>query len=400
MKILFVHHNYPAQFHKLSELLAQDPQNEVYFLSLFRRRKDLEAKGVRWLQINSKKKDLSKISINEMSLIFAEAQMHLKKQGLDPDVIHGHANFGTIMYSKDIFPAARQTGFFEWMYSEATEKDIHYTSLKPDFFAKIQQRQCNVISLGSLDMVDVAVTATEWQKSQFPEAYLSKIQTLHNGIDTDFFCLPSAVTKDSLPPELAFLRGKPVVTFLARSLEPHRGFISFYKSIPYILTLCPEAHIVIVGGEKVSYSLPLPDGESYLHHMQKTVPLRDADRKRVHIFPMQTYPVYRALLHLSSVHVYLTVPFTTSWSLLEAMSCGCTMVASATPPVQEMVVDGQSGFLVDFHDEKRIAQTVCYALRNHSRLDFMRHKARAMVVENYDEKNMLTQYKNCLTQGL
>ncbi len=397
MDILFVHHNYPAQFHKLSELLAQDPRNKVYFLSLFRRRKDLEAKGVHWLQMNCRSKDLSKISINEMATLFAEGQMLLKKKGLQAELIHGHANFGCISYSKEVFPQARQTGFFEWMYTPATEKEIHHTDLKPDFSMQMQQRQCNIISLGALDMVDVAITATQWQRAQFPIQYIPKLQTVHNGIDTEFFCLPSEETLAFLPPSLEGLRGKPVVTFLARSLEPHRGFPSFYRSIPHILEQRPDVHIVIVGGEKLSYSLPLPNGKSYLQQMQEEV---QVDTSRVHIFPMQTYPVYRAILHMSSVHVYLSVPFTTSWSLLESMSCGCTMVASATAPVQEIIQDGHNGLLVDFHDPKEIAEKVCYALKNHDALETMRQYARSTVVHNFDEKMMLKKYVQCLTQGM
>ncbi len=397
MKILFVHHNYPAQFHKLAELLAQDARHEVFFLSLFRRRLDLEAKGVKWLQIQSKHKDLTKISINDMSLIFAEGQAHLKKQGLEADLIHGHANFGTINYSKEIFPAARQTGFFEWMYTPATEKEIHYTALKPDFTARVQQRQCNIATLGALDMVDVAVTATQWQKEQFPAPYLPKIQTMHNGINTDFFCPAFEDSLDALPSELAFLKGKPVVTFLARSLEPHRGFMNFYRAIPRILAKHPKAHILIVGGDKVSYSLPLPQGQSYVQAMQQEV---DVDASRVHILPMQNYPTYRALLHLSTVHVHLTVPFTTSWSLLESMSCGCTMVGSATPPVQEMLQHGENGFLVNFHDAQDIAEKVNYALDKHASLGAMRQKAREFVVKNYDERLLLPKYVQCLTEGM
>ncbi len=397
MKILFVHHNYPAQFHKLSELLAQNPQNEVCFLSLFRRRQDLAAKGVNWLQIKSKHKDLSKVSINEMSLIFAEGQASIKRQGFEPDLIHGHANFGTISYSKEVFPLARQTGFFEWMYRPETERAIHYTSLQPDFSTRVQQRQCNIITLGALDMVDVAITATQWQRAQFPAPYLPKVQSVHNGIDTNFFCQARAQSEDFLPQSLAALKGKAVVTFLARSLEPHRGFMSFYSAIPRILEKFPEAHIVIAGDEKVSYSLALPQGQSYLDYMQKHVAV---DTSRVHVLPMQSYPVYRSLLHLSTVHVHLTVPFTTSWSLLESMSCACTVVGSDTAPVHEMIQDGENGFLTDMHDAKDIAAKVCYALEHHSNLERMRQKARAFVLEHYDEKKLLPKYIARLTAGM
>jgi len=38
--------------------------------------------------------------------------------------------------------------------------------------------------------------------------------------------------------------------------------------------------------------------------------------------------------------VYLTYPFVSSWSLVEALSAGCYVIASRTPPVREAVQDG------------------------------------------------------------
>ncbi len=390
MNFLFVHHNFPAQFHKMSELLAEDKNNKVYFLSLFKRRKDLFAKGVEWLQIRNEKKDLSKITLYEQSLIFAESLLMLKKQGINPDVIHGHANFGTINYSKEIFPDARQTGFFEWFYNIEVEKQINYILKNPPQTLNIQQRQCNILSVGALDMVDGAVSATEWQKSQFPAEYQQKIQAIHNGIDTEFF---KPGTPEHLPENIAKLKGKEIVTYTARSLEPHRGFLTFYRSIPKILEERPNAHIIIVGSEESTYSPALSEGKTYLQVMQNEVKV---DMSRVHFMPLVEYNIYKSILQLSSVHIYLSVPFTLSWSLLESMSCGCTMVVSDTQPLKEVIKDGENGLFTDFHDADSLAKQVCYALKNHKKLEKMRKNARKTVIDNYDEKLLLPKYINFL----
>ncbi len=393
MNFLFVHHNFPAQFHKISEKLAEDPNNTVYFLSLFKRRRDLEAKKVHWLKINSNRhKDLNNITIQDQSLVFAESLLDLKKRGFIPDVVHGHANFGTINYSKEIFPEAIQTGFFEWLYSTETEKEIHYTANPLPTRLSFQQRQCNIISVGALDMVDVAISATEWQKAQLPKEYQQKIQTIHNGIDTDFFC-PGA--GEALPPHLSHLKGKEIVTFTARSLEPHRGFLSFYRSIPYILAKRPHAHIVIVGNTEVSYSNPLKNDKTYLQLMQEEVPVNTA---HVHILPLMDYPSYKSLLQISTVQTYFNVPFTLSWSLLESLSCGCTTVVANTAPVQEVIKDGENALYTDFHDEKSIAETICYALENHAKLGHIRANARQTILDNYDENFMIPKYIKAITQ--
>ncbi len=386
MIFLFVHHNFPAQFHKLSELLAKDPNNKVYFLSLFKRRKDLNAKGVEWLQIQNKNKDLSKITFYEQSLIFAESQNMLKKNGLSPDIIHAHANFGTMNYTKEIFPNARQTGFFEWLYSIETERQIHYIDKNPKQALSIQQRQCNILSIGALDMVDVAISATEWQKSQFPKEYHSKIQCAHNGINTEYF---KPDIPQNLPENIVKLKGKEIITYTARSLEPHRGFITFYRSIPKILKERPNAHVIIVGNTEHTYSNPPPDGKTYLQLIQEEV---QVDLSRVHFLPLVGYDIYKSILQMSSVHIYFTVPFTLSWSLLESMSCGCTMVVSDTPTVHEVVKHEQNALLTDFHDENKLAETVCYALKNHNNLENMRLNARKTVLEKYDEKILLPKY--------
>ena len=67
---------------------------------------------------------------------------------------------------------------------------------------------------------------------------------------------------------------------------------------------------------------------------------------------------YLAVLQISSAHIYLTYPFVLSWSFLEAMSAGCVLVASRTAPVQEVLVDGENGYMVDFFDRAALAERI------------------------------------------
>jgi glycosyltransferase involved in cell wall biosynthesis len=54
-------------------------------------------------------------------------------------------------------------------------------------------------------------------------------------------------------------------------------------------------------------------------------------------------PPIAASSRISRCHVYLTVPFVLSWSLLESMSMGATIVASDVAPVREVLEHGKPG---------------------------------------------------------
>jgi glycosyltransferase involved in cell wall biosynthesis len=110
------------------------------------------------------------------------------------------------------------------------------------------------------------------------------------------------------------------------------------------------------------------------------------DMSRVHFVGKLPYGQYLDVLQVSSAHVYLTYPFVLSWSMMEAMSAGCLVLGSKTPPVEEMIADGENGLLVDFFDADGIAEKVCRVLEHPDRMQDLRHAARRTVVENYDLK--------------
>jgi len=229
----------------------------------------------------------------------------------------------------------------------------------------------NAPLLMSLDAADWTMAPTRWQQRQFPAGYRARMSVIHDGIDTD-------IATPGNPEE-------ELITYVARNLEPYRGFHTFMRAIPAIQKRRPKARIIIVGGDEVSYSPRLPAGQTYRLLLMKEMGDR-IDYSRVQFLGRIPYAEYLSILRRSSVHVYLTYPFVLSWSLLEAMSAGCLVVGSRTPPVEEVIRDGENGLLTDFFSTEAIAAKVDEALSN--RFPQIRERARRTIVENYDLKRI------------
>jgi len=144
--------------------------------------------------------------------------------------------------------------------------------------------------------------------------------------------------------------------------------------------------VVVVGGDGIHYGPQLPNGQTWKDKMLAELPL---DRSRLHFTGFLNRPDYLTVLQASTVHVYLTRPFVLSWSMLEAMACGCTLVASATPPVQEILLDGVNGLLADFFSPENLADRVEEALTDKALRRALAHRARETILDRFDLKQML-----------
>jgi len=190
-----------------------------------------------------------------------------------------------------------------------------------------------------------------------------------------------------------------VVTYVARNLEPYRGFHIFMRSLPQLLRRRKRAQVLIVGGDGVSYGAPPAPRSTFREMMLQELGTK-LDLKRVHFLGMLDYGAYLNLLQVSSVHVYLTYPFVLSWSFIEAMACGCLIVGSNTPPVLEVLRDGRNGFTVDFFAHKQLASRIEAALDQPERMQALRKAARATALRRFDLKHLLLPRWNALFEDL
>ncbi len=190
-------------------------------------------------------------------------------------------------------------------------------------------------------------------------------------------------------------RGDEIVTFIARNLEPMRGYHIFMRALPAILAARPNAQVVLVGGDDVSYGAAPEQGKSWKSIYLDEVADR-LDLSRVHFLPQQPYDRFVQLLQTTTVHVYLTFPFVLSWSMVEAMALGCVVVGSDTAPVREAITDGVDGLLTPFHDPAALAEKVTRILANPGDYAALGAAARQTALSRYDRKDCLREARRIL----
>lgn len=319
----------------------------------------------------------------------------LKKQGFVPDVVYGHSGWGPTLFVKDIFPQAKLHCYFEWFY-RAHGSDADFDPNQPlNVDAEARIRLKNTPILLDLANCDYALSPTYWQRQQFPVEYHNKIEVLHDGIDTSYFC-PKPGAKLVLPSiGLDLSHVDELVTYTTRGMEPYRGFPQMMEAVALIQQQRPNCHVVIAGDDRVAYGKTLPDGKTYKQAMLEKLPL---DLSRLHFTGKLPYNQYLQILQASSVHIYLTYPFVLSWSMLEAMSAGCLVIGSRTPPIEEVIQDGKNGLLVDFFAPEQIAEQVNEVFNRPDRFLSIRTSARETISKHYALKKLLPQHIQWLQQ--
>jgi glycosyltransferase involved in cell wall biosynthesis len=308
----------------------------------------------------------------------------LLDDGLRPDLVVGHPGWGELLVVKDLLPAVpvlHQVEFIYQLQGGDVGFDPEFTDA--DWRPRARLRLRRAPQLLALQDLDWGVAPTPWQASTVPEPYRQRLSVIHEGIDTAAIAPQGPACLQLQRAGLSFAPGDEVVSFVARNLEPYRGFHTFMRMLPLLQRLRPRAHVVIVGGDGVSYGAAPPGGGSWKEAMLGE--LGDSlDRRRVHFVGRVPHPVLHELFRVTACHVYLTVPFVLSWSLLEAMSCGALVIGSATAPVQDVIEDGRNGLLVDFFDHRALAERLAAVLAGPEGHTGLRREARRTVVERFD----------------
>jgi glycosyltransferase involved in cell wall biosynthesis len=404
MKVLFIHQNFPGQFKFLAPALVQQG-HECLAMSMRKPEADTWH-GVKMVHYGTRRGSTKGVhpwvSDFETKVVRGDAcfraALQLKSKGFEPDVIIAHPGWGESLFLKEVWPQARLGIYCEFFYQPDGSDvgfDAEFAVRQQDDPSRLRLKNLN--NFMHMQVADAGISPTHWQASTFPEPFRSKITMVHDGIDTDAL-KPDAdvkltVTKSN-GASVSLSRQDEVITFVNRNLEPYRGYHTFMRALPEILKRRPNARVLIVGADDVSYGAK-PDPQKYGSSKWKDIfatevrpQISDADWQRVHFLGHVPYQQFIPLLQLSSVHVYLTYPFVLSWSLLEAMSLGCAIVASDTQPLHEAIRHDETGRLVNFFDASALASEVCSLLADPVARERLGAKARNFAVRHYDLKSV------------
>lgn len=396
MKFLFIHQNFPAQFKNLAPNLAR-LGHEVVALTP----RDLGTEnwgGVRIVNYaihQSSGTNLHRwLADFETKTIRGEAcflaALKLKNEGFSPDRIIAHPGWGESLFLKEVWPKARLGIYCEFYYNlEGSDVgfDPEHSVVREDEGCRLRLR--NINNLMHFDIAEAGLSPTQWQKSTFPDAFKDKISVVHEGIDTDVL-KPNNQVMLRIGEKVEVRKGDPIITFVNRNLEPYRGYHVFLRALPEVLKTHPTARVLIVGGDEVSYGAAPPNGKSWKDiYVNEVRPKLSADEfSRIHFLGKLPYEQFIAVMQLSMVHVYLTYPFVLSWSLLEAMSIGCSIVASDTAPVREVIENGRNGVMVDFFGTDTLSQEILTMLHDPLKRQALSAAARDDAIASYDLKSI------------
>jgi glycosyltransferase involved in cell wall biosynthesis len=392
MHILFVHQNFPAQFGPFAFRLANTAGYRCTFVT---QKAKGTFRGVSCVQYETRGGATERT--HYCSRTFENAVWHAAGvhdaltalPDIKPDLIVGHSGFGSTLFLRDLYPGIPVVNLFEYFYRVAGA-DLDF---RPDFpsrpIDKLRARARNAMILLDLDNCDLGYCPTQWQLDRFPAEYRPRLRVLFDGIDTTVWkpdpAAPRRVAGRDIP------AGTKIVTYVARGMEAMRGFDVFMRAAKLLADRRSDVLFVVVGQDRVCYGGDerFTGGKSF----KDWVLSRDSyDLDRFVFTGLLPEPELAKLLAASDLHIYLTVPFVLSWSLLDALACGAVVLASDTAPVREVVTAGRTGLLAPFFDAEAFAESADKVLGDPAAFAPLGRAGAELIREKYDLERCMKQF--------
>jgi glycosyltransferase involved in cell wall biosynthesis len=398
MHVLYVHQNFPAQFGHIAQHLVEKLGWQCTFVS------QTPPGAVNGIEKIEYKLSGGATKQNHFcTRTFENTVWHCDgvyralraRPGVRPDLIVGHSGFGSTLFLRELYPDVPVVNFFEYYYlphDPDSDMDFRTDLAWPTTDLTYLRSRCrNAMILLDLQNCQEAYTPTQFQKSRFPAEYHGKIRTIFDGVDRAVYHGYDEALRP--PPEARGPRALPgnvevgpttrVVTYVSRGFESMRGFDIFLKAADLIARRYPDVVFVVVGTDRIAYG-----GDENHIAPHKTF--------KEWVFANNTFDLSKfrfvgrleptelgKLMAASDLHIYLTVPFVLSWSMMDAMSCGAVVLGSDTAPVREMIRDGENGLLADFFDVEQIAAKAVEVLKDPAGHRELGRAAERLIVERY-----------------
>lgn len=393
MNFLFIHQNFPGQFKHLSRALAAQGHRVVALTPRVKERTEWNGVTILPYKIEaSTGKDTHRwltdldTKIKRADYCWRAARK-LRDAGFTPDAIIAHPGWGESLFLKDVWPSAKMGLYCEFYH----HSEYPHLGFDPEFPVKdpeadaLRIRMKNQNMRMHLESCDAAISPTAYQASTFTDEWRKLITVTHDGVDTTAL-RPREDVSFEITNGRKLTREDEIITFVNRNLEPYRGYHVFMRALPEILRTRPNAEILIVGGDGVSYGARAPEGKTWKQIFIDEVrgQITDVDWSRVHFLGRIPYDRFVSLLQASRAHLYLTYPFVLSWSLIETMAVQGAIVASSTAPVKEVLEHDNNARLFDFFDGDAMVSELNAVLDDNALRDRLGKAARAKAVAKYD----------------
>ena len=399
INILFVHTNFPGQFKELLNALKKHGNVRLAFITSHQTATLDGVKIQRFTQPQTKPQGmihyLSTVNRDlEGAREITKQAIELARSGFQPDAVIGHVGWCGLVFLKEVFPHAKLIGYTEWYYRWENSWE-NFSGKKVSINEKTKTKMLNISSVIGLESLDVSVTPTHWQRSVFPEVHQRNMHVIHEGIDTQI-CQPKEKTALNVR-GCQLPKGSKIVSYIARSMEPARGFFSYMAAVERLCKLDPDLQFVVVGRPRAAYSNDTGSGLSYQQQAQEKY---DCDWSRVHFCGKLSYEEYLEVLRNTTIHMHFSMPLFLSWSLLEAMSCGCTIVGSENAPVNEVIEHDKNGCLVPFFETEGLVDQIQALLSDPKKAQRLGLAARKTVIDKYNVNDCTNQWKDLIIRTI
>lgn len=183
-----------------------------------------------------------------------------------------------------------------------------------------------------------------------PKLKLAKPEVIHNGIPYGEFLKPYPQAKTDLLLPL----DKLVITMIGR-INPGKGQLFFLEVAKQLRKAYPQLAFVMVGD-------PYPGYESIAADIREFVKRNALEDSVFNLGYRSDIP---CILAATDIFVLpSTLPDSFPTVILEAMAAGKPVVATKSGGAEEMVLDGETGFLFDIEDQETCREKISILVEN------------------------------------